>query len=286
MNHRAFRVALFAAGIFAFVGAAHGRALAIVEYCGASASLTPVGAATGTPATTYAVRLSANSSRTVSGDISVQTDDGWYEIPFDGVNLTARTRRFEGPSAVFTRTDFESPALFAAFSSPAVVRAAFVSDARVTDEHTLGWDSQSHACAGSEYDPKHPETTIGKDIVALDPDAAPTPPPPGTPLLHPVIASAPGPTDCALPFAPARASEAMRPDLPVGYHIDQVYQSLIEIAVGTKGELDGAWVYAPSGVKAFDDAALRAARLSTYEAPRAFCRDVPGVYIFRAMFHP
>lgn len=286
MNVRVLRVAVFIGAVILFGSLTHGRALAIVEYCGATANLAPVGVPSDTPATMYALSLSANSARTVSGHVALQTDNGWFEVPFDGVNLTSRTRRYQGPSVVFTRTDFESPTLFATLPSAAIVRAAFVEDATVTNEHALGWDTQSHACVGYAYDPSHPRKNGPIGIVALDKDPAVTPPPPGTPLLHASIASAPGSTNCSQPFADAKVSEAMKPDFPLGYHVDQPYVSLIEIAVDATGKLGDAWVYAPSGVKAFDDAALRAARQSTYVAPRSFCRDVPGVYIFRAVFHP
>lgn len=287
MKSRVTPEALFVAASLAFFAATHGRALAVVEYCGASASLTPVGVAgADTPTATYAITLWANSSRTVSGHIAVQGESGWYDIAFNGVNLTPRTHRYRGPSVLFSRTDFESPRFFATFPTPIAMRAAFVDAATVTNEHVLGWDSQEHACAGYDIDLEHSPQQAPKDVSVLDPDPSPTPPPPGTPVLHASIASAPGSTNCALPFAGAKATRAMPPDFPIGYHIDQAYVSLIEVAVNEKGRLDDAWVYAPSGIKALDDAAMRSARLSTYDAPRAFCQNVPGVYLFRAVFRP
>ncbi len=282
------RAALFATCVVVFSALVHARALAIVEYCGATVQLVPVdGATLVSPATVFAMTFSADTPRTVSGHVAVHSQDGtWYDIAFSNVDLKLRSRRYQTPSALFTHKDAASAPLFVAFRSALHFTTAFVSSVTVTNEHVLGWDSQEHRCAGSDPDPSFVKHVWGSNILPLDPDPKPTMPPPGSPLLQPAVRSAPGPTDCAVPFAEARITRAVAPDFPVAYSMGQTYVSLIEVAVNEKGSLDDAWVYGPSGVKVLDDEALRAARLSTYQPRRSFCGDVPGIYLFRAEFHP
>jgi hypothetical protein len=282
------RAALFVALILLFTVVAHGRALAIVEYCGATVQVAPVEvSAAGAPAATYAMTFSANSSRTVSGDVVFHSVDGnWFDVAFPKTDLEKETHRYQSTAAQFTRTDFVSHPLFVTFAHPMTFTTAFVNVASVTNEQALGWDTNSHACAGDDPDLEALKRVGTRGITLIDPDPQPTMPPGGAPMLHPTIASAPGSTNCAQPFTVAKVTKAIPPDFPVGYHIDDTYTTLIEVAINEKGTLDDAWVYAPSGIKALDDAALRSARLSTYDPRRSFCQDVSGLYVFRAEFRP
>jgi outer membrane biosynthesis protein TonB len=60
--------------------------------------------------------------------------------------------------------------------------------------------------------------------------------------------------------------------------------TFVETAVDHTGTLRDAWIIRGSGVRNFDLAALRAARLSQYRAGTAYCTHVPGTFIFVADF--
>ncbi len=260
----------------------------MVEYCGATVGVTPVDAPKlDAASSTFAMIFSANNARTVSGHVVLHSTDGaWYDVAFPAIDLEQRTRRYQSTAVQFSPTDFLSRPVFVTFSRPMTFSTAFVNAATVTNEHVLGWDANEHACAGYDPDPEFAKPEGHRDITLIDPVPRPTMPPAGAPLLHPSITSAPGSTNCAVPFIEAKASKAVPPDWPLGYQIEVTYTTLIEVAISEKGTLDDAWLYAPSGIKAFDDAALRSARLSAYEARRSFCQNVPGLYMFRAVFRP
>jgi TonB family protein len=60
----------------------------------------------------------------------------------------------------------------------------------------------------------------------------------------------------------------------------------VEVTVGPSGNLLGAKVYKSSSNMAIDQAALRAARESTYSPKLIDCAPSQGDYLFRADFTP
>jgi TonB family protein len=60
----------------------------------------------------------------------------------------------------------------------------------------------------------------------------------------------------------------------------------IEVTVGPSGNLVGAKIYKSGNNMAIDQAALRAARESTYSPKLVDCNAVEGDYLFRADFQP
>ena len=60
----------------------------------------------------------------------------------------------------------------------------------------------------------------------------------------------------------------------------------VEIAVDSAGKIDDASIFVPSGNVLFDQAAIEAAKDSTYTSGRSFCQPAPGDYIFRVEFNP
>jgi TonB family protein len=60
----------------------------------------------------------------------------------------------------------------------------------------------------------------------------------------------------------------------------------VEVTVGPSGNLVNANVYKSSSNMAIDQAALRAARQSTYSPKLVDCSPTTGNYLFRADFQP
>jgi hypothetical protein len=88
------------------------------------------------------------------------------------------------------------------------------------------------------------------------------------------------------PLFAASVRKQAAPAYPTGVVASEQYTSLIQVAIAPDGTLDDAWVDLSSGVHAFDEAALAAARASTYRGGTSFCEPAPGRHIFRADFDP
>lgn len=61
---------------------------------------------------------------------------------------------------------------------------------------------------------------------------------------------------------------------------------LVRVVVEADGTVSSASIYKSSTDMAMDQAALRAARKSTYAPKMIACKAVPGVYFFNATFQP
>lgn len=127
---------------------------------------------------------------------------------------------------------------------------------------------------------------IYADAVINAKHALQAPPAPNSAIATAVVASIPGPLDCKEPFLAAVATHPVTPTVPLAMQDDR-YRGvvLVEIAVNANDKLDDAWVYSPSGYREFDEAALKAARKSSYKAGRSFCSAAAGSYLFRFDFN-
>jgi TonB family protein len=105
--------------------------------------------------------------------------------------------------------------------------------------------------------------------------------------------AAPGPAAtakpaCANPNVEATVTNAVQPDYPesardLGLGAVSVE---VEVTVGPSGNLVTASVYKSSSNMSIDQAALRAARQSTYSPKLINCSPTTGNYLFRADFQP
>jgi periplasmic protein TonB len=98
--------------------------------------------------------------------------------------------------------------------------------------------------------------------------------------------AAPAKATCATPYADATMRSMVTPEYPqaakeAGFGDATV---LIEVSIGPSGSLVGASVYKSSGNMSIDQAALRAARESTYNPKFVNCTPSSGNYIFHADF--
>ncbi|MGH8163649.1 MAG: energy transducer TonB, partial [Rhodanobacteraceae bacterium] len=59
---------------------------------------------------------------------------------------------------------------------------------------------------------------------------------------------------------------------------------LVKITIMPDGSVGDASVYQSSGLPAFDDATLDAARRATYAPAIAYCKPTVGAYLFKAKF--
>ena len=241
------------------------RALAVTEFCSAHVD---VWAPSTEPASDYLTIVWADRLQPVVGKLFFYTKQGWYVAPLGEMQLqpsvsTLRTARFTNQHDAFRseRYAVHFP------SNVAVDDVIFTSsDGNICPaEETLkpggavryGWLPFSDELTHAPY-------TIAASLVA-----------------------APGDTNCDRPFKPAVVTAAVAPDLPDIVREEGVDRSttLVEVAVGADGSLKDAWIFSSSGFPQFDEATLRAARLSRYEPERSFCRAAPGTYLFRGVFN-
>jgi TonB family protein len=279
------RLPLFAAVALCAFLSLQSHAAALSEFCPARADqfhrIGDVGS------TLYSFTVSAEGPRSVQGRIAVRGDDSWYLIDFPKTQLSAYHERWRDAYVEYTRTTFASAVLYVRFPSPIARLDAFTYDAQSFGDPAFGWDAQglvgcsAPAGFGLAYG-----GSKGSVLTLLNPrtDLA-EPPVSNADVLTARLTSPPGRLDCAVPFANARATEAAAPVYPLGS--DAVATLVyVEIVVDKDGSLADAWIYAPSGRKPFDDAALEAARKSTFAPGTAFCGPAPGSYLFRAEFNP
>lgn len=295
MKSLLFRVLVCAAVLIGAQRPAH----AMVEFCPAQLEYTRVGteSAQSDPATLFGLNLSALGARTItSATIAFDTSAGWYTMNLPDVTLAAKQRHYTSKWVSFVRRDYVSPPFYVRFPQALTIRNAWVYSAAAQDDGAFGW----HAMGLVSCDPPaeaSPEQrkrfkTAGKDrTYTLDPaDEDRLSDAPAATAL--VLAAQPSKpleiSDCAEPFREATVDKQVEPQYPseaaragAGISITSV-----EVAIEPNGTLQEAWVWGPSGFRAFDDAALAAARNSTYKNARAYCKDVPGRYFFRVTFDP
>ena len=258
-----------------------------------------VGATDGLPAAVHSLVLSALSSRTVSGTIVVHTADEWYTLRFTNVTLSRYDEKWQDTYASFSTTEFLSPVLYVRFPKPVSVQSVFVNEASTSGETAFGWDAKGNVTctggsdisiialgAGAIISGTMEKSKSTSDLQRLNPiPSSRNAPPDGTPTLTPALTSAPGLTDCAAPFAEATVTRPYPPSFPAGSR-GESGESYVQVAIGADGKLVDAWIWGPSGDRAFDLATLQSARHSEYAPARAFCQNVPGMYRFRAEFRP
>ena len=282
MNRSHLPLLLFLVGVALFMVFTHARSDAMVEYCGADVRAVPVQSLNGS-SSLYGLTLKADSERSVSGHLTFHgSDDSWYGVRLDSIGLTPRIEQYRNWAFAFSRTDYESQTIIVRFPQQVVVRSAFFDAIIVRNEHAMGWDSNEHTCAGIE--PEAHETRRSRILEPLD---APSPQADLGAPIDAVRVSPPGATDCAVPFKDVSVKKVTAPYFPLGYRkIDVGYRTILNVAVRSDGTIADVWVFAPSGVAAFDQEAIVSARGATYSPARAFCQNVPAIYQFGAEFNP
>ena len=124
----------------------------------------------------------------------------------------------------------------------------------------------------SKGDPVIPQSTDGPGpvtgIATSEPSAAPT----DTPKPQ-----------CSVPYAPARVIDAITPTAPEDADA-QTGTAQVRVDLAPTGAVVHAAIYRSAGNMLLDQAALRAARSSTYRAETKDCALVGGSYLFTVDF--
>lgn len=273
---------LAGASFFCLAGAQ--KAQAAVEFCPA----TVAGSSGPGGAQIYAYRLQAEGTRSVTGEVAIQTDAGWYAAAFKDVALANHASRYDTDEGTYRLTQAVSPLLYVRFPKPVRVTGLWVRRASATGDREFGWDARGTiACAPQVYRPAGESApSAGADRLhdedRLPYDAAPSPKD-AVATANPIPPEAPA--ACAVPFVDAWTSDVAAPHYP--HSIGTVGAVvMIRVAISSEGHLLDAWVAGNSGLSSFEPYALAAAQQTTYHNAVAYCRPVPSVYSFRVEFTP
>lgn len=233
--------------------------------------------------------VAAESARTVSANVIVQSDRGWYTFQVKNANLVADVAHYESPTVRFDRTLYHTKPLYVQLPAGEGVVRWWIYDATAVGDATFGWDKRGDVTCfpQPEGETKFPPLANAPKRVNESYDLAELPGPSDSVLVVSPIPQPAEMTECAKPFVPASVVHATQPTWPST--VRSLLTNLtteVEIAVNSDGSLAGAWVYTPSGIADLDLAALRAAEASTYRGGIALCKPAPGNYLFRADFDP
>ncbi len=272
------------------------RAQAMIEFCPAVLHRAPVGTADPKgplpAAALYGFDLSALGARSLDrATLAFDTTAGWFTAKVPAVAFGEKLRHYTSVTVRFVRRDWVSPIMYVRFPVALKISHAWVFDAQVHGDGPFGWEAKGDVTCSP---PSTAETRAGRNDIRLDPkldpkdeDALWLPPGPASIVLDAQSAKALETTSCSDPFRPATAVYAAQPAYP-----DELTAqapsgvTLVELAINRDGSRADAWIWAPSGYAAFDEAALNAAKASRFENARSYCTDVPGQYLFKVTFLP
>jgi hypothetical protein len=267
-----------------------GRAYAVTEYC--PAMLEEMKAFAASPGTEqsaqYLFELSAFQPRSAAATVTVESSEGWYTFYIPRTPLVRRTVVINpfGGSITSSGTIYASDQGVVQFPQPVHVVHAWISQAQGFDDGN-GWSSRGVVpCAAGKVlgDPdlnkralySSVDPQIKAPLVASVVQA--------TPIAAPVLG------ECKTSFVATAVERPVNPEFPEPARagIDGQVATLIYVAVNSDGKLDDAWTFTSTGpgLRLLDDAALAAARRSSYKPAQVLCKNVPGLYIFRAEFSP
>lgn len=264
----------------ASVAFAHGRAQAMVEFCPAALHVRAVGAEQrndAAPAALYGFDLSARSARSVSARLAFDTSGGWFTVDVPQITLTEQDRHYTLRGMQITDRNYASPVMYVRFPKT------------LTLNHSWIYRSDDVTCAPPAA-PGKGQNTYGKSglqLDAADKDRLSNAPGSGAPVLNAKPSSPLETADCADPFREATAASPVVPAYPEFARMTGASgTTVVDVAINADASVADASVFARSGYPYLDKAALNAAKATTYEAGRSYCRPVPGTYRFVTTFYP
>ena len=292
------RVLLAAVIAAAFFLVLHRPASAMAEFCPAQLNYERVGpdSAKDQPGALFGFDLSALGPRTItSAKLAFDTSAGWYTVDVPGLPISEKDRHYSSATVSFVRHDWVSPKLYVRFPQAVQVNHAWVYNAQALNDGPFGWQAQGDvicdppAAASPEQAQRFPNVVRRfYKLADADSDGLSEPPSAKTVTLAATASKALESANCTDPFREATVKKQVVPQYPDilrGSGAGRATVS-VEVAIKSDGTLADAWVWGPSGRQAFDDSALRAAKISTYAGARAYCSAVPGRYFFRVTFDP
>jgi hypothetical protein len=304
---RQFFIAAFIGAMFLFL--AHRPASAMVEFCPAmlnfervtsgsslvrqQSSHDTLGTSKLQTSSLYGFTLNAYAARTVtSTTLAFDTSAGWFTVDLPAVTIAPKDRHYNGPLNSFVIHDYVSPVMYVRFPKDVQIAHAWVYSASAANSAPVTCDPPPAASPKQIARMKADYArAAGPKFYSLDPkdeDHLSDPPSASSQTFEALSAKPLETGECAEPFryaevdgqAPAQFPTMAR-DMMSGPAL-----STVTVAIGGNGDLAGSEMFGTSGYEMLDNAAMTAARASTYNGARAYCQAVPSYYFFKVTFDP
>lgn len=299
------RVVLRLAILVALIALSDARARALTEICPAQLEISAVpasGQATTEPATLFGFALTAMGPRSVSGKLAFDTSAGWFTADVPSVVLAEKDRHYTSILGRWNIPSWVSPVMYVQFPKPVTLNHSWLFSAAAKSDGDFGWEkSGTFVCPP----PPGPLAIFGRKAIsittsrlagasrtfempALDPrdvDALSATPQPGASKLTAKYTTPLETATCAKPFADAVTTMLVSPAYPENLRSSGASRQIgIGVAIDANGKLADSWIWAPSGLAAFDQAALASAQFQRYTGAVSYCRPVPALYDTWVMF--
>jgi TonB family protein len=133
-----------------------------------------------------------------------------------------------------------------------------------------------HVTGGKDPGSEGPVEPIATDgpVTGIDPTGT------SAPSVEPTDPPRP---ECSTPYAPASVIDAVSPSTPEGAD-EQTGTAQVKVELSATGSVVGVTIYRSAGNLFLDQAALQAARMSTYHSETKDCAAVGGSYLFTVDF--
>lgn len=225
----------------------------------------------------YEFQLAAMSERTVTGMVRLKTPQGWYNAPFSAVKLHEKPKQAVSEANLYMLNGYISDPVYLQLPGDVPVSYGYVSQASTSGETEFGWDSKgTMVCDPVAQMGSVPVTGI-------------SPPPAQSAVVAAHAIDSPFSDACTRSLGKVAVKEAPPLRLPSmfqgGDTALQANPTIVAVAVDASGGVVDDWVWQPSGTLALDDAAVNEARHTTYGPAQAFCKNVPGFYLFHVYWN-
>jgi TonB family protein len=299
------RVALAFALSCGFFATTVDRARALTEICPAQVEVAAVSSAAHKdmgPATIFGFALTSAGPRSVSGRLAFDTSAGWFTVDVPSVALTEKNRHYNAMLGHWSIPSWVSPVMYVQFPTSVTLNHSWLYSASAKDDGDFGWEkSGTFICPP----PPGPQAVFGNKTISIaisrllgathhferpsidlrDVDALAATPPPGATKFAAKYSTPLETAACAKPFADAVITMSIAPDYPAILQSSRASRMVgIGVAINADGKLADSWIWAPSGLEAFDQSALSAAQSQSYSGAVSYCRPVPALYSAWFMF--
>lgn len=239
------------------------------------------------PAALYGFQLTAEGgARSVSATLALDTDAGWFAAAIPQTPLLPFRAKIATNYSTYEKQYWRSQKLYVALGTAVTVKHYFLVDAAGDDPqwkqrgavtclpHNIPVPSQERANGYDGF------KILNEDVVL---SAAPGS---GDTILKAAPSKALASDNCAQPFKPATARDAITPNYPAGLGLQSKTVSVAEIALDANGNIVDAWTDRPSGYDVLDNAAVHAAMASKYTGAISYCTPIPSLYLYHVTFAP
>ncbi|HET9392356.1 MAG TPA: energy transducer TonB [Candidatus Rubrimentiphilum sp.] len=292
--------------VFGLVAFASERAQALTEICPAQLEVAAVSSTDQTtrgPAALFGFALTAMGPRTVSGKLAFDTTAGWFTVDVPPVALAEKDRHYNEIFGRLTIPDWVSRIMYVRFPTNVTLNHSWLYSATARSDGDFGWEK-----SGTFICPPPPGTqkangvktisiatsntagarrTFEKPLVdPKDVDTLSASPPPDALQIAAAASKALETANCAKPFQDGSVTLLVDPGYPSVLQTTGASGIIgVGLALNPDGTLADSWVWAPTGLAAFDQAAIAAVQRSKYVNAVAYCRPVPAIYNAYIMFN-